>query len=183
MWWTQGRNSANALQICTGGTLCPSEVKELQHLQFPCQAEKRRWIQGIQVAPAAEGLCLWKQLFCVPCYSSSELEEEALTLKLIWFTDLMICLNIWKSTSYSTKLNFELDIPLTDADLVRFWWAFFLVQISDWCCYCKWPFDSITMKLDIWKANTLYNWGGFIITQIIIISLLPYYQLGTKGTE
>lgn len=29
-----------------------------------------------------------------PSYPGSELEEIALTLKLIWFTDLIVCLNI-----------------------------------------------------------------------------------------
>lgn len=101
--------------------------------------------------PAAKGLCLWKQLFCVPRYSGTELEEKALPLKLIWFTDLMVGLNIWKSAGYSTELNFELDISLTD--LVRFWrffffsWYRFLTDMVD----CKWQFDLNTRKLDIWE--------------------------------
>lgn len=161
---------------------------ELQHLPEQCQGENWGWIQGIQVVPAAEGLCLWKQLFCVPCYSCSELEEKALTLMLIWFTDWMVCLNIWKSASYNTELNSEWDITYwcwSGQILVGFFsWHRFLTDVVD----CKWPFDLNIMKLDIWEpilciiGEVLLLLRLFSNALLRIVSLLPYYQLGTKGT-
>lgn len=68
-----------------------------------------------------------------PSYPGSELEEIALTLKLIWFTDLMVCLSIWKSTSYSTELNFELDISLMLNNQILV--VFFFLGTDSWLAW------------------------------------------------
>ena len=74
-----------------------SDAGLLVGLQYPherCGDERKSQIHAIQVATAAKELCLWKQMLCVPHYLDSELEEIALTVKLICFTGLRVCLNL-----------------------------------------------------------------------------------------
>lgn len=66
----------------------------LQHPYKQCRCERKSQNYGIRVATAAKELCLWNQMLCMPHYLHSELEEIALTLKLIYFTGLRVCLNL-----------------------------------------------------------------------------------------